>query len=221
MLEDYIKELIRYKNNFNPKLEEIKSNLKIKSFIDYLYDIVDIKRKENKYINTYNLDYIYLESEQIQNKNDLKIFSVCYFYRNCPRKYEYINQFLYNLCELNNKDLDLSEYYIYLYIDFTIFLNIDKDEKLKDYMRILLNNDKILIQFYYCKNNLCINDNIINHNNTFGSLLRFMPFIINNNIAECHIRDMDMIFINYGTTMLINDFNKNNKLTYMASQIIY
>ena len=219
MLENYIIDIINAQSEFKLKIEDVKKKLNITSFIEYLYNSLNIPIDKNKYIDTHKLDYIYLESERIQNKNDLKVFCCLYYYKDTPRKLEYIDCFLSMLSVFQSETYNLNDYYIYLYIDFTIFLNFNNDILLQKFIKTALTNNKVLIQFYYGQYNLCIKENQIYHNNSYGTLIRFLPFIFHENISECHIRDIDLGFINYSSYLVAEDIKNSNKNIYLTASV--
>ena len=194
-------------------IDDIKESFKIKTFIDYVYDFCNIT-KINKTIKIIEDSNIYLESERPLNKDKIKIFSVCYFYNDVPKKLSYINGLIENIKRLHTYDA-YKDYYLYLYIDCSVIHSFDFNIDVINMFKEILKYDKVLLQFYYFNHGLIVDKEQIKHLNCTGCLSRFLPFIYNDNLLEWHIRDIDMIFATYSNYYSLEHFKDSNKLLYL------
>lgn len=197
-------------------LNKMKENYNVQYFTDYIYNKLNIKRSENKVISEKSQNFIYLESEQPKDITNYKIFSCSYYYTQSERKIEYMDGFRHTLNRLYRPEFNnpLSEYYIYLYIDFTVLMYMEKDFSLNRFLRDILSYDKVLIQFYYCGYNIIEENKEISHNKGFGTLIRYYPYAFPDDIHECHIGDIDTDFSTYIQYSMIKDFENSNKSFY-------
>lgn len=204
----------------NDYINHLKTKYNINNIIELIYNIYNIPYPEYKQIKNNSTDYIYLESEQLKESKNIKVFGSSYYYKDTPRKKEYIENYLETLKILyDSNNIFLQDYYIYLFIDFTTILNINNDNILKDFIKKVISYKNVLFQFYYHNENIELIGDKLCHHNSFGMLARFLPFIINDNIDEYHIRDMDTTFGSYLTYLQIQDFNNSNKCMYLYNTL--
>ena len=182
------------------KILEIKNNLNCSLFIDKIYDILGINN-HTKNIKIFNKDYIYLEREYPDIDN-IKIFSVSYFYKNHDKRYQYIESLIENLNKINDY---FSDFYIFLHIDLSVLNLIQSEDYMNKLFKTLCLSDKLYLQFYHCNNNI-INYTDYKHNNTFGTLIKHLPLILKDNISFCFVVDIESYFVSYFHKLLYDDF---------------
>ena len=210
---------IKYINkpiNLNFKNPITFEQIKNKNILDFIYKYFDIERK-NKITNIYENDYIYIESEHPKDKENekIKIFSTVYFYKETPRWREYIHGIKLNIDRLYEYDI-FNEYYFYLYIDLSVIFEFNNEE-IYNLFKEILNKDRVLIQFYYGIDNLIYNTdkNKYEHNNHYGCIIRYIPYVFYDKISECHCKDLDVNFITGFEFYRIQTFLKTNKNIYL------
>ena len=185
-------------------INKYKTRYNCDTFINKIYSILDIKQT-NKTIKIYNEDYIYLEREYPNNKTDINVLSVSYFYKNHSRRIQYIDSVIENLKYMDNY---FNDWYIFLHIDLSVLYLILSDNDIKNIFKTLCSDKRVLLQFYYCNNGIIENDNKIIHNNTLGSYIRYLPFVINDNINFALSCEIESLFTSYFHKLLYEDFNK-------------
>ena len=197
--------LVKYK--MYSKIDSYKNKYNCSLFIDKIYEILNINHCD-KNIKIFNEDYIYLERETPKNIDNINILSVSYFYRNHERRVQYIEGVIESLKYMKEY---FNDWYIFLHIDLSVLYLIINDNEVKDIFKILCSDKRVLLQFYYCSNGIIESNNKIIHNNTLGSYIRYLPFIINDYI-NCSIScEIEVLFTSYFHKLLYQDFVNDKK----------
>lgn len=200
-------------NSIDKDIEYIKNKYGIYSFTDYIYKICGIE-KRNRKTNFYNIDSLYFEVDTIENKNDIKIITGLYYYKKSSNIEKYYINLIENINVMINNEM-LKDYYYMVILDFSTIININNEKNIKNFLTELLSYDRVLISFYYGKYNFNLINNEIEYNNCYGFCIRYLFFLFNENISECHIRDIDSITTNYISSYLIESFKNLNEEIYL------